>query len=582
MGKVRKRCLQNSNGGADVIEISNEEAFTRKTKLLHFFNPKSIQVKKAKVEEEQAENCQHESIAMKTTKASPMKAMTFKFASLDVDFAPYSSYGSLSYNTMSTEEPTWEINFRKEPIIHTSSSSKWSDLSFDEQPLNEPDQKIEVLKAKRKKQKQSQSLEPLPWSQQLDLLDCPLWQDDSHLVQARKILLQWRKRLDKEQNEPVVASKSKKKQKRLKQSSDDEDCESDEEYNPDGEYNSIENPVLFYGPSTSKELSIYRLAEQCRFKILELHTGDKRDGDSLRKRIEAAATSHRVNLTEKSLNNFFAQRTNSGADEKKTKGDREHTLILVSNIDISFQVDYNFITSLTAVLENVHVPVFVTCKDEIKSGPLIDLPNLLQIQIPTVDDSPEILEKLAANSNFKLSQADFSKLSTFFNNDLHKSANWLQFSCATHGKVSLPIDLRNKFDDPFRTHLKGVDQELVPSWIHKDHHEEKFEKRSRYPQIFETLKPTTGEETKWRMISKFVESLDYMEGRKDLCTDVLPMLQVMNVSYRSQITGRRSLHYFSQTQGNSSVIDRNGQLLPLLAQFHNNTSNILPSNFTKH
>ena len=55
-----------------------------------------------------------------------------------------------------------------------------------------------LIKFRRKKQ--SQSLEPLPWSQQLDLLDCPLWQDDSHLVQARKILSKWRKRLDKEQS----------------------------------------------------------------------------------------------------------------------------------------------------------------------------------------------------------------------------------------------------------------------------------------------------------------------------------------------------------------------------------------------
>lgn len=47
---------------------------------------------------------------------------------------------------------------------------------------------------------------------------------------------------------------------------------------------------------------------------------------------------------------------------------------------------------------------------------------------------------------------------------------------------------RPKYEDSFCTHLKGVDQELNPSFVYLDQLEGSFEKRAMYPEIFEVLK----------------------------------------------------------------------------------------------
>lgn len=122
--------------------------------------------------------------------------------------------------------------------------------------------------------------------------------------------------------------------------------------------NNTSNQVaVLIGPHGSgKTASVYAVAEEFGYTVLELNASSKRTGKKLLKELEEATKSHQIKKRERvtSLCN---------SDKIIPKKISKNSLILVEDVDIIFEEDEGFISAICQLASNTKRPIVMTCKD---------------------------------------------------------------------------------------------------------------------------------------------------------------------------------------------------------------------------
>ncbi|XP_072748662.1 uncharacterized protein Elg1 [Anoplolepis gracilipes] len=143
---------------------------------------------------------------------------------------------------------------------------------------------------------------------------------------------------------------------------EDDGSSGDEFYSSDcsSSCNNRENNqiAVLLGPHGSgKSASVYAIAEELGYSVLEVNASSRRTGKKILKELEEATKSHRI---KKSKHNLLFE---SVAKEKETPKISQNSLILLEDIDLIFEEDEGFISAAYQLASNTKRPIVMTCRD---------------------------------------------------------------------------------------------------------------------------------------------------------------------------------------------------------------------------
>nr|XP_033336733.1 ATPase family AAA domain-containing protein 5 [Megalopta genalis] len=117
--------------------------------------------------------------------------------------------------------------------------------------------------------------------------------------------------------------------------------------------------AILLGPHGSgKTASVYAVAEEFGYTVLEVNASSRRTGKILLKELEEATKSHRIKK-KSDAPTFF----NLSSDETVPKKISQKSLILIEDIDLIFEEDEGFISATYQLALNTKRPIVMTCRD---------------------------------------------------------------------------------------------------------------------------------------------------------------------------------------------------------------------------
>ncbi|XP_025986498.1 ATPase family AAA domain-containing protein 5 [Solenopsis invicta] len=138
-------------------------------------------------------------------------------------------------------------------------------------------------------------------------------------------------------------------------SSGDEFYSSDCSSSCNNENNQI---AVLLGPHGSgKSASVYAIAEEFGYSVLEVNASSRRTGKRILKELEEATKSHRIKKSKHK--SPFERITN----ENQTSKISQNSLILLEDIDLIFEEDEGFVSAVYQLASNTKRPIVMTCRD---------------------------------------------------------------------------------------------------------------------------------------------------------------------------------------------------------------------------
>ncbi|KZC10574.1 ATPase family AAA domain-containing protein 5 [Dufourea novaeangliae] len=117
--------------------------------------------------------------------------------------------------------------------------------------------------------------------------------------------------------------------------------------------------AVLLGPyGSGKTASVYAVAEEFGYTVLEVNASSRRTGKKLLKELEEATKSHRIKK-ETSTSAFH----NLILDDIVPKKIPQNSLILIEDIDLVFEEDEGFISATYQLASNTKRPIVMTCRD---------------------------------------------------------------------------------------------------------------------------------------------------------------------------------------------------------------------------
>lgn len=197
--------------------------------------------------------------------------------------------------------------------------------------------------------------------------------------------------------------------------------------------------VLCGEQSTGKSSSVYALANDLNYKVIEINAGSKRTGKKLLQHLQEATQSHRINK-----NKLFS----SNEEQKSCSQDTnvaEKTLILIEDADIVFEdIDDGFVNSLQQLINISKRPVIMTSNSRNCSHLLKYIQNnsidYVHSNLRTIT---EYLRIMCLVEHFNTETNHISNLLTINNYDLRKTIMELEFFIKSHSTI---IDKNRLFE----------------------------------------------------------------------------------------------------------------------------------------
>lgn len=228
----------------------------------------------------------------------------------------------------------------------------------------------------------------------------------------------------------------------------------------------LTNAIILSGPHGSgKTAAVYAVAKELDFEIFEINSGSRRSGKDILEKVGDMTRNHLVqhNRTESTaidpeevandinsgkqgmMTSFFKpktatqQPTKSQAkqpketNEKETKAppkSQKQSLILLEEVDILFEEDKQFWTTLTGLIAQSKRPFIMTCNDEslvpIQS---LNLHGIFRFSPAPSSPAVDLCLLIAANEGHALQRSAVEALYSSRNNDLRATITELNYWC---------------------------------------------------------------------------------------------------------------------------------------------------------
>ncbi|XP_043527422.1 ATPase family AAA domain-containing protein 5 [Frieseomelitta varia] len=158
--------------------------------------------------------------------------------------------------------------------------------------------------------------------------------------------------------------------------------------------------AVLLGPyGCGKTASVYAVANEFGYTVLELNASSRRTGKKLLKELEEATKSHRIKKDEKT--STFCDLI---SDEIVPKKIPQNSLILLEDVDIVFEEDEGFISATYQLALNSKRPIVMTCRDVYPNlNKMASQQNRIYFQEPTGNRVSVLLELISlAETGYKL------------------------------------------------------------------------------------------------------------------------------------------------------------------------------------
>ncbi|XP_044590455.1 ATPase family AAA domain-containing protein 5 isoform X2 [Cotesia glomerata] len=231
----------------------------------------------------------------------------------------------------------------------------------------------------------------------------------------------------------------------------DDYSSSEEFYSSDnshpGGLNCSQVAVLLGPHGSGKTASVYAIAKELGYNVLEVNASSKRPGRKILKDLEEATKSHHVKKSDGKI--LFQASANN---DKKTM---QNSLILFEDVDIIFDEDDGFISATYQLAANTKRPIVMTCRDSCSHLSRM-APQQLRICYQTTYGSrvSALLELITlAESGTRLPQSCLNKLIAI--GDLRKALLQLQYILISGIPQSslLPSDFHKTLWQDMRNYL---------------------------------------------------------------------------------------------------------------------------------
>ena len=248
-------------------------------------------------------------------------------------------------------------------------------------------------------------------------------------------------------------------------SDDDEFWESDEDEDDGlGGGKSVANGVLISGPvGCGKTATVYALAREFGFKVIEVNAMDKRSGQDILSRFMEATQSKRFNKQKAKeskppepknpgLKAFFAVKDageattdkKSSVEASKNAEDADdddasnaQSLLLFEEIDIQLASERGFMAALSQIVENTKRPVVFTSNTSILPDLSVNLPMArVRFDAPSVRECAAYGAVASAAARAPLRLSDVAAVSLACRGDLRRTLHNAQLVSRTDGFVT--------------------------------------------------------------------------------------------------------------------------------------------------
>ena len=227
----------------------------------------------------------------------------------------------------------------------------------------------------------------------------------------------------------------------------------DEFYSSDCSYSGINgnNQVaVLLGPHGSgKTASVYAVAEEFGYSVLEVNASSRRTGKILLKELEEATKSHRIKKENASA--FF----NSASNETVPKKISQNSLILIEDVDLIFKEDEGFISATYQLASNTKRPIVMTSRDVyLHLSKMAPQQNRIYFQSVAGSRVPALLELIAlAETGHRLPYNCVTELKQ--TGDLRRAILRLQYLLLSGPAQILnqSVNFRHSFWQNLRHHL---------------------------------------------------------------------------------------------------------------------------------
>ncbi|XP_046736084.1 ATPase family AAA domain-containing protein 5 isoform X2 [Diprion similis] len=198
----------------------------------------------------------------------------------------------------------------------------------------------------------------------------------------------------------------------------------DEFYSSDCDsHSSCENSqvAVLLGPHGSgKTASVYAIAEELGYRVLEVNASSRRTGKKITTEFQEATKSHRVKRVQGSLS----------APMKKQPLDKkvpQNSLILIEDVDLIFEEDEGFTSATFQLAANTKRPIVMTCKETYPHlNKMAPYQQFIHFQAAKGNRVSALLELISlAESGYRLPQPCLNTL--LRNGDLRQSLLQLQY-----------------------------------------------------------------------------------------------------------------------------------------------------------
>lgn len=201
------------------------------------------------------------------------------------------------------------------------------------------------------------------------------------VLQLKRWLEAWRRASE----DSVKLSRGDTKHKKKRKDSDDDDFVVSDNSSDGGQSNLPVGVAVLHGPSGSgKTSSVFALARDLGYKVLEVNASEKRNGKLVLSKLSEATQSHQVQQSTTSEQGFaalFGNSVNTSKNRKqKSKGlqrsdsedekTKKMSLILFEDVDVVFEEeDDGFLSAVSNLVSTSKRPVILTTTDP--SSPLV-------------------------------------------------------------------------------------------------------------------------------------------------------------------------------------------------------------------
>ncbi|XP_012262398.2 ATPase family AAA domain-containing protein 5 [Athalia rosae] len=203
-----------------------------------------------------------------------------------------------------------------------------------------------------------------------------------------------------------------------------DDSSGDEFYSSDcSSYGACENNkvAVLLGPhGCGKTSSVYAIAKELGYKVLEVNASSKRTGKKIMSDFQEATKSHRVERDQSSTSMPIRKRPL----ENKVP---LNSLILIEDVDLIFEGDDGFVTATCQIAANTRRPIVMTCRELCSHlNKMAPQQQLIHFQSVTGDRVLALLELISlAESGYRLPKSFLNIL--LRNGDLRQSLLQLQY-----------------------------------------------------------------------------------------------------------------------------------------------------------